>query len=60
MSQDAHAALVIHKRRGTQDPGDQYVTMTVRVTEGRHRTKRMTTSNPNTTRKEKACPLGNV
>lgn len=30
MSQDAHAALVIHKRRGTQDPGDQYVTMTVR------------------------------
>jgi len=27
---DAHVGLVIHKRRGTADPGDQYVTMTLR------------------------------
>lgn len=27
---DAHVALVIHKRRGTADPGDQYVTTTLR------------------------------
>lgn len=27
---DAHAAVVIHKRRGKGDPGDQYVTMTLR------------------------------
>ena len=27
---DAAVGIVIHKRRGTQDPGDQYVTMTVR------------------------------
>lgn len=27
---DAHAAIVIHKRRGKGDPGDQYVTMTLR------------------------------
>jgi hypothetical protein len=27
---DAHVALVIHKRRGTTDPGDQYVTCTLR------------------------------
>lgn len=27
---DAHVALVIHKRRGTADPGDQYVTLTLR------------------------------
>ncbi len=27
---DAQVALVIHKRRGTADPGDQYVTLTLR------------------------------
>lgn len=27
---DAHAAIVVHKRRGKGDPGDQYVTMTLR------------------------------
>lgn len=27
---DAHVGLVIHKRRGKGDPGDQYVTMTLR------------------------------
>lgn len=27
---DAIAGLVVHKRRGTADPGDQYVTATVR------------------------------
>lgn len=27
---DALAGLVVHKRRGTADPGDQYVTCTVR------------------------------
>ncbi|MFE5777112.1 hypothetical protein [Brachybacterium sp. NPDC056505] len=27
---DAVAGLVVHKRRGTADPADQYVTMTVR------------------------------
>jgi hypothetical protein len=27
---DAHVGLVIHKRRGTADPGDQYVTLTLR------------------------------
>ena len=27
---DAAVGIVIHKRRGTQDPGNQYVTMTVR------------------------------
>ena len=27
---DAQVALVIHKRRGTTDPGDQYVTCTLR------------------------------
>jgi hypothetical protein len=27
---DALAGFVIHKRRGTQDPGDQYVTCTLR------------------------------
>lgn len=27
---DAVAGVVVHKRRGTADPGDQYVTMTVR------------------------------
>lgn len=27
---DAAVGLVVHKRRGTADPGDQYVTMTLR------------------------------
>lgn len=27
---DAHAAVVVHKRRGKGDPADQYVTMTLR------------------------------
>lgn len=27
---DAHVALVIHKRRGVADPGEQYVTTTLR------------------------------
>jgi hypothetical protein len=27
---DALAGLVVHKRRGTADPGDQYVTLTLR------------------------------
>jgi hypothetical protein len=27
---DARVGLVVHKRRGTSDPGDQYVTCTVR------------------------------
>lgn len=27
---DAHVGMVIHKRRGTTDPGDQYVTLTLR------------------------------
>lgn len=27
---DAQVGLVIHKRRGTADPGDQYVTLTLR------------------------------
>jgi len=27
---DAQVGVVIHKRRGTADPGDQYVTMTLR------------------------------
>lgn len=27
---DAQVALVLHKRRGTTDPGDQYVTLTLR------------------------------
>jgi hypothetical protein len=27
---DAHAAAVVHKRRGKGDPADQYVTMTLR------------------------------
>lgn len=27
---DAVAGLVVHKRRGTTDPGDQYVTLTLR------------------------------
>lgn len=30
LNDDADVALVIHKRRGTQDPGDQYVTTTLR------------------------------
>lgn len=27
---DADVALVVHKRRGVGDPGDQYVTLTLR------------------------------
>lgn len=27
---DALAGFVVHKRRGTADPGDQYVTLTLR------------------------------
>lgn len=30
LNDDAAAGLVIHKRRGTADPGDQYVTTTLR------------------------------
>jgi hypothetical protein len=30
LNDDAHVGLVIHKRRGHGDPGDQYVTMTLR------------------------------
>ena len=30
LNDDAHVGLVIHKRRGHGDPGDQYVTLTLR------------------------------
>lgn len=30
LNDDASVALVIHKRRGTADPGDQFVTLTLR------------------------------
>lgn len=30
LNDDATVGLVIHKRRGTTDPGDQYVTLTLR------------------------------